>query len=134
MKTMKQYIRKADIALLLLLLAAAGAIWLLPAAKSRTGSDYVQITVDGKIYGTYDLHRDKTITVLQPQKDGTIWSNTVQIQNDTVTMTEANCKNQVCVDTGTISKNGQSIICLPHQLAVQIFKAEDDSDIDAVVR
>ena len=46
--------------------------------------------------------------------------NTVEIKNGTVTMRWADCKNQLCVRQGKISKSGESIICLPHRVSVTV--------------
>ena len=46
--------------------------------------------------------------------------NTVIIKDGVVHMDEADCKNQVCVKSGEISKKGESITCLPNKVIVTI--------------
>ncbi len=46
--------------------------------------------------------------------------NTVVIKNKEVKMQSANCKNQICVKHEKIGKKGQSIICLPNKVIVEI--------------
>ena len=46
--------------------------------------------------------------------------NIIKIANGTVSVSEADCKDQICVKTPAISKVGQSIICLPHKLVIRI--------------
>lgn len=46
--------------------------------------------------------------------------NTLVIRDGQVYMKDATCKNGVCVHTGKISKKGESIICLPHKVVVEI--------------
>lgn len=46
--------------------------------------------------------------------------NTVKIKNGEVFMQSADCKNQICVKTGKISKSGETIICLPNKVIVEI--------------
>ena len=46
--------------------------------------------------------------------------NTVVIENQTVHIEDADCKNHDCMDQGTITMPGQQLICLPHKLVVQI--------------
>lgn len=46
--------------------------------------------------------------------------NTVEIKKGKVTVTKADCKNQICVNTGTISKKGETIICLPNKVYIEI--------------
>ena len=47
-------------------------------------------------------------------------TNVVVVKDGTVFVSEANCKNQVCVASGKISKKGESIICLPNKVTVEI--------------
>ncbi len=46
--------------------------------------------------------------------------NTVVIKDGVVYMKSAGCKNQVCVNSGKISKKGESIVCLPNKVTVAI--------------
>lgn len=49
-----------------------------------------------------------------------IKTNTVIIKDKTVYISYASCKNQICVNTGKISKKGESIVCLPNKVIVEI--------------
>lgn len=53
-------------------------------------------------------------------KDQTGHFNKVKIKGDKVAITAANCQDQVCVQRGWISKPGQTIVCLPHKLLIEI--------------
>lgn len=49
-----------------------------------------------------------------------IGTNCVIIKNGEVFVNSASCKNQICVNTGKISKKGESIVCLPNKVIVEI--------------
>lgn len=55
-------------------------------------------------------------------QDGTFdtGTNVIEIKDGVVFVESANCKNQVCVKTGKICKKGESIICLPNKVIVEI--------------
>lgn len=57
--------------------------------------------------------------------------NIITITNGIVTISEANCFNQICVNDGNIDKAGEIIVCLPHKVTVEI-KGEKTTIIDAV--
>ena len=122
---MKQYIKKADI-ILLIVLIIVGLASTAYVAMSKSGGDTVIIERNGDMYGKYSLFEDKTITV-----EGKHSKNIVTIAGGKVTMTESTCKNQVCVDTGRIDQAGESIICLPNKLVVRI-EGKGDKKYDAV--
>lgn len=46
--------------------------------------------------------------------------NIVVIQNGVCTVTEADCRDGICVKHSAINKIGQSIVCLPHKLIIEI--------------
>lgn len=46
--------------------------------------------------------------------------NTIVIENGEVYMQSATCKNQVCVKHQKISAKGETIICLPNRVTVEI--------------
>ena len=91
--------------------------------KKDTGAGKVVIRVDGETYGTYDLSEDQTIDI-----QGT---NVLEIHKGEARMSEADCPDRLCVHQKAISRDGESIICLPNKIVVSVEGGED-SGIDAV--
>lgn len=54
-------------------------------------------------------------------------NNTIKIENSICWMKSSDCENQICVNTGKISKIGDMIVCLPHELMVQIVADPKDA-------
>jgi hypothetical protein len=48
-------------------------------------------------------------------------------------MTEADCPDKLCVQEKAVSKNGETIVCLPHRVVVEIT-SEEENEIDGVTR
>lgn len=95
--------------------------------NAQDEADVVKITVNQKLYGTYDLNKNQTITI---QND--LGINTIQIQNKDVWMEEADCPDGYCKEQGHISKNKQTIVCLPHKLVLEISDVSEKSESDSV--
>lgn len=148
---MKKYIRKADIILLIILVAAGlAATAALSMSRSDAGSDAkVVIESSGDVYATYPLSEDRTVIVPAPQENASSLKvpddsrpaadqfdhyNVVVISGGTVKVTEASCANQVCVGHSAISRSGESIVCLPNKLIVRIDSggAEEGECYDSV--
>lgn len=51
---------------------------------------------------------------------------TVHIDGGMVWVTDADCPDKVCVNTGTITRSGQSIVCLPSGVVVTIVDGDGD--------
>lgn len=73
------------------------------------------VTVDGKIIGEYFLSDDLTKEIKTDYG-----SNTVVISNKECFVVDADCRDGICINRGKISKIGESIVCLPHKLIVEI--------------
>jgi len=147
---MKQYLRQADIILFIVLvvigLAASAALSL---SHQTAGSDAkVVIESGGDLYAKYPLSEDRVIVVPAPKQRNTDapaadpddqasaqydYYNVVEIKDGSVSVTEASCKNQVCVRHGRVSRSGESIVCLPNRLVVRIESGyEEGGGYDSV--
>lgn len=111
---MKQYIRKADI-VLLIVLVIVGLASTAYVAMSKTDGDTVVIEQNGKMYAKYSLFEDRSVTI-----EGKHSTNIVAIKGGQVWMEESTCKNQVCVHHSKINAGGERIVCLPNRVVVRI--------------
>ena len=110
---MFSFIRKADIILFCVLLLSAGISAALIFFRLSSPAGDAVITLNGSPYGTYSLDEDRRI--------------------ESVRMESSDCHNQVCVNHKPISRSGESIICLPHKVVVQI-EGGKEADVDAVAQ
>ena len=119
---------KNDCILILIILLLIGVAFLLQYFHSKQGNTILQVYQNGILIGEYDLTRSQTFYVEGADSDD---FNLVLIENGVVRITDANCPDQLCMKQRSITKNGESIICLPHKLVLQICSKEDGS-VDAV--
>ena len=62
-------------------------------------------------------------------------SNTVLIEPGRIRIIEADCPDQVCVNTGWLSDSAAPIVCLPHRVVIRIESApsgRDPGQLDSV--
>lgn len=103
-------LKKGDIVIIGAVAAAFVLSIVLLISFSKQGSRVVVKQDNEIIY-------NKSININETVDTGT---NTVIIKDGIVYMSDAACKNQVCVNTGKISKKGESIVCLPNKVIVEI--------------
>ena len=91
-----------------------------------TGADAAraQITSDGKIIRTVDLHIDQQFTV-----ETDTGYNVVTVKDGKIAVTEANCPDHYCMARGFCSKGAQ-IVCLPNKLVIDFL---GEAEIDGAV-
>ena len=57
----------------------------------------------------------------------------IQIKDGEASMIEADCPDQICVHEKAISADGESIICLPNKIVVEV-ESDKESELDAVMK
>ncbi len=118
---------KKDIILLSVILLAAFLLWLVPSFFQRDEPARVRVYQDGNQIAEYPLAEDLVKAVSYEEEH----YNLLLIENGKVSVSDADCPDQLCVKQRSISKNGESIICLPHRLVVQVESGEE-RELDAV--
>lgn len=114
--------KKADIILACVLIAAGiAASYMLSFGKSDGAR--LDISCDGEVFGSYSLLEDREITI---ERGGHI--NKVTISDGTVSMSFSDCRGQDCIHQGSISQTGESIICLPNKVVLEISGDSDKYD------
>ena len=113
---------KRDALLIFSLLLCAAALWLL--LRPGAPGAYAVVTIHGEEYARYPLSENQTVTI------GTQTYNILTIENGKAFVSDANCGDHTCIHTGSISLQGEQIICLPHELIIEIAGG-DDSELDA---
>ncbi|MBQ9132049.1 MAG: NusG domain II-containing protein [Clostridia bacterium] len=96
----------------LLLVIALGAMILF---LLRTPGDTVVVTVDGRAFGEYPLSRDREVEL--HSENG---YNLLIIREGKAYVSQASCPDGICSSHRPISKSGESIICLPNKVVVEI--------------
>lgn len=123
---MKQRIGVHDILLWILLLCMMVVLFLVCFLFRGGEGEQVEISLQGKVYGIYDLSEDRIIEV----GNGTI-TNVVEIRQGKVYMTEADCPDRLCIRQGKISRDRETIVCLPNRVVVTV-RSKQKTDYDAV--
>lgn len=95
-------------------------------AVSNTGDAaaalYAVIQNSDGFYQVLSLGEDATVTVT-----GSLGTNIIEVANGRVRCLESDCSNQTCVKQGWVSGRGQTVVCLPHKLIVQVVADPADA-------
>ena len=129
-------IKRNDLILAAAILLISGVLWLLISFSGKMGGR-ISIRVDGQLYGTYLLNEDREIVIgphtadhdagtgsTETDKRMSAWRNVLKIQAGQASMIEADCPDLICVHHKPISRQGESIVCLPHKVIVEVTGEE----------
>lgn len=116
--------------ILLLAVLAAAVTWqrfFTPARKSS--SALAMIRTQGETARQVDLANSAKPLVFVVS--GRLGPSTVEVAGGRIRMLEAPCPEQICVRQGWIEHPGESIVCVPGEIVIQI---EGAAKLDAVTR
>lgn len=117
--------KKNDLILAAAVIAVAAVILAFQFFRQNDGTNLVVITVDGKVFGRYNLAEDQTVKIGN--------TNRLVIENGTARMEWADCPDQICVNHRAVDKNGESIICLPNKIVVSVESGQE-SGLDGIAQ
>ena len=106
----------------LLLIGAALLISVIAALlfffTGETG-EYASVIIDGEEAGRYSLAENREIVLEFDRED---YYNLLVIKDGVAFVAEANCRDGICVSHRAIKRVGETIVCLPHRLVVEIVE------------
>lgn len=83
------------------------------------------IRVDGEVYEKINLD---TVTVAYDMEIRTEFGyNKIHVEPGSISVSDSDCRDRICIHQGSIDEAGVPIVCLPHRLTIQI----EGSGIDA---
>ncbi len=104
-----------------LVICAAAFLLLKGGAQGMTAV----IRLDGEVYKKIDLN---AVAVAYDMEIKTKYGyNKLHIEHGAISITEADCRDHICISQGRVSTAGVPIVCLPHRLTIEI----EGGDIDA---
>ncbi len=95
---------------------------------SKKGATVV-VSVDGKEVASFPLDED-TVYNIGGYHGG---ENILEVKDGKAHLTDASCPDKLCVSMGYINKSGQSIICLPNKVVIEIKgNTKDNNNFDTI--
>ena len=102
------------IGILAVVAIGAAALFLL-----RGEGSAVRVEVDGTVMGTYLLSVDREVEIVTGENGEEL--NLLVIKDGKATISTATCPDGICAAHKPISREGESIVCLPHKVIVTVI-------------
>lgn len=118
--------KRLDLVLVVLVLAVAGVLYGVTMGGAKQGGTAV-VTVDGAVKKELPL-TENTQYRLETEQG----YNVIEIQDGKAKVIEADCRDGLCTEQRSISKTGETIVCLPHKTVVTITDGQEQ-EVDMVV-
>ena len=89
------------------------------------------VTVDGKTYGTYSLTEEVRVEIRTGKSAEEL--NVLVIKDGQAYVESATCPDGICAGHKPISREGESIVCLPHKVVITVYTTDTEETPDIVV-
>lgn len=121
--------KKKDIIIYLSVLLLFGAAFIITAVirLNRPVGAFARVSVDGRIIADYALSRD-----LETVIEGYGGSLKLVIKDGSVDVTDSTCPDKICVRHRPVTRTGESIICMPNRVVVEIISDDGAPEIDGI--
>lgn len=106
-----------------LFIVCAAAFLLL--SRSGDVGKLAVIRLDGEVYEKIDLDAVAVAYDIKIETEGGY--NIIHVEHGAISVSEADCRDQICVRQGTIDSSGVPIVCMPHKLTIEIEGDETDA-------
>lgn len=124
----KKLFKKNDLILIIFLTLTSVGMLIGISLFSKKGATVV-VSVDGKEVASFPLDED-TVYNIGGYHGG---ENILEVKDGKAHLTDASCPDKLCVSMGYINKSGQSIICLPNKVVIEIKgNTKDNNNFDTI--
>ncbi|ONI45824.1 hypothetical protein AN641_03245 [Candidatus Epulonipiscioides gigas] len=82
---------------------------------NNSSKKIIEVKVGKNVIKTFDINESIIYTIEVDDM-----KNTIQIENGSIKVIDANCNDKLCVHQKEAKKIGDTIICLPHKMQINI--------------
>lgn len=116
---------KNDIILAASVITVAVLVFFIISLMSTDGG-YVELKKDGEIIAVYPLSQNREVEI--ESENG---YNLLIIENGEAYIKDASCPDKLCMRQGKVSRNGETLVCLPNKTTVTVV-SDKTPDTDFV--
>lgn len=137
MKKLLKMVKPGDFIIVALLIVLSFLPLAIFTYQNKASADkdtlHVVISADGEVVHEMKLKNDHTREVYEYVDDHG-HENTIVREGQIVYMADANCTDLLCVQQGEITEVGETIVCLPNRVLVEITSdaASLDNGVDVI--
>ena len=91
----------------------------------------VEVAINGEAYGVYSLNEEIEVDIFSGEGNAQV--NRMIISGGKVYVENASCPDKICVNHRPIYRDGESIVCLPNGVVIEVSVSDTSDSTDIVV-
>lgn len=116
------------LAALIIVIAVAGLLLL---NMTKESGNSVSVKIDGEETVSFPLSQDTEYVIRTGENNEN--RNILVIKDGKAFISEADCPDGICKRYKAVSFVGETIVCLPHRVVIEVTGERSDNSIDVVV-
>lgn len=125
-KKQSKFISRIDVIIIFILAVVTTIIVAISFIGKSGKADSLLITVGGEEYKTVSLSN-----VTSPYEINMNDHMTIEIDKNRARVKDSDCKDKICVNSGWLTKPGDTAVCLPNKVAIKILGKPKNVDFIA---
>ncbi len=122
---LKRWWAPGDVILVLAVVALSAFLILQGIAGAGGSGLEARVTANGKEVARFSLQEgERTLSV-----QGFQGESLIEVKEGRVRMVDSACPDKLCVRTGWISRPGESAVCLPNRVVIEVLGGEGGPDV-----
>ena len=117
--------KKKDILLIFSIIVLIIVLFIVNNSINKEKAEVIEVYVNNEIYKAVPIDSEEDLMIEMDSE-----YNHIKIHNGGAEIVDASCKDNVCVNTGFISKLSERIVCMPNKVVIKINKIGNLDDID----
>ena len=97
---------------------------------SGESGDAVSVYIDGDLYGSYPLSVNTSVDIVTGEDGQGL--NVLVIEDGRARVEYASCPDGICAAHKPISREGESIVCLPNRVVVSVKTETNEDGVDII--
>lgn len=89
-------------------------------------STYAEITIAGELYRNVPLSVHKGTEIIELESK--YGKHVIEIKDNNIGVIDSDCPDKICMNPSYINKPGESLVCLPNRVMIEI-KGDIEDDI-----
>ncbi len=122
----RKFFNNRDIAAIAVIFLLALALYTGYRLYMGNSASYAEVIYDGQVIEKLPLNEDREYT---PEINNNI---VIEVKDKRIHFKHSDCPDKICVNTGWLSRAGQTAVCLPNKISV-VVKGKGSDNIDAAI-
>lgn len=123
-----KFAKKSDIFLILALILIITMFYAIFKTGNTQPAKYAEIYYKSELVKKIDLTESRDYTFSVSEKPNVVFH---VYTNGSICFERSDCPDKVCVNSGSLSKTGESAACLPNSLVLKIVSEDSTNNDDA---